>query len=306
MLAARGEAVFSRPVDLKPVPVAWFSGRANARVELPAGKSIAAAFLAQARRNPKRPAIADQMRGTLTYRDLITAIFALRPRIAELPGKYVGIMLPASAGATVTYLATIFAGKIPVMVNWTTGSRNVAHALKLIGVERVLTSALLLKRLASQGTDLSALENYFLPLEELGKTISLWAKLGAALRARLSWRALERVTVPETAVILLTSGSESLPKAVPLTHANLLANVHDVTRVACIREDDCLIGFLPPFHSFGLTVTMLVPLLLGLRCVYHTNPTEAWLLGRLIENVSRHVAVRHANVPERDSASQRY
>ena len=284
MLAARGESVFARPVDLKPVPAAWFGGRSRTRAEVPAGGSIAEVFLAQARRDPRRLVVADQMRGALTYRDLITAVFALRMKIAALPGQHVGIMLPASAGAVVVYLAALFAGKIPVMVNWTTGSRNVAHALELVGVQRVLTSALLLKRLASQGTDLGALGNYFLPLEDLGRRISVFAKLGAALRARLSWRALDRVPIPDTAVVLLTSGSESLPKAVPLTHTNLLANIRDVMKVARINEDDCLIGFLPPFHSFGLSVTMLVPLLIGARCVYHTNPTEAWLLGRLVES----------------------
>ena len=44
-----------------------------------------------------------------------------------------------------------------------------------------------------------------------------------------------------------------------------------------------LIGMLPPFHSFGITVTTILPLCSGLRTVYHPNPTEAAVLARLIE-----------------------
>jgi long-chain-fatty-acid--[acyl-carrier-protein] ligase len=82
---------------------------------------------------------------------------------------------------------------------------------------------------------------------------------------------------------LFTSGSETLPKAVPLTHTNVLTNLRDVLSVVTIRETDRLIGILPPFHSFGLTGTMLVPLCAGGRIVYHPNPMDAGMGGRLIE-----------------------
>ena len=46
-------------------------------------------------------------------------------------------------------------------------------------------------------------------------------------------------------------------------------------------------GCLPPFHAFGLTTTTILPLLLGLRVVYHPNPTEGRMLARLIEAYRR-------------------
>jgi long-chain-fatty-acid--[acyl-carrier-protein] ligase len=82
-------------------------------------------------------------------------------------------------------------------------------------------------------------------------------------------------------VILFTSGSESLPKAVPLSHANLLSNLRDVLQTIQIRRDDSMLGMLPPFHSFGLTITMLAPLCAGLRVVHYPNPTEGPVLARL-------------------------
>ena len=84
-------------------------------------------------------------------------------------------------------------------------------------------------------------------------------------------------------IVLFTSGSESLPKAVPLTHANILANLNDLCRVFEFRHDDRLIGMLPPFHSFGLVITTVLPLLAGVPVVYHPNPTEGATLARLIK-----------------------
>ncbi|MBI4580465.1 MAG: AMP-binding protein [Planctomycetes bacterium] len=282
MLAARGEMVVTRPTALKPVPGRWFRRRSHTRVSTPPGETITEVFLTQARRGPGRPAIADQLSGVKTYRSAVLGIMALRPAIEGLEGQHVGIMLPASVGAVVTYLACLFAGKTPVMVNWTTGTRNILHALDSLGVRRVLTAGPLVARIESQGTDLSAVKDRLIPLEDVARGLSRGAKLAALARSRLSWASLRTARVPQTAVVLLTSGSETQPKAVPLTHANLLANLRDVLSVVTIREDDCLIGFLPPFHSFGLTVTVLLPTLAGARTVYHANPTEASMLCQII------------------------
>jgi len=83
--------------------------------------------------------------------------------------------------------------------------------------------------------------------------------------------------------VLFTSGSESLPKAVPLTHANLLANLRDGLSALEFRGDDRIIGIFPPFHSFGLTCNMLLPLAGGVRTVYHPNPTEGTAIARIVE-----------------------
>jgi long-chain-fatty-acid--[acyl-carrier-protein] ligase len=83
--------------------------------------------------------------------------------------------------------------------------------------------------------------------------------------------------------VIFTSGSETVPKAVPLSHANLIANIRDVLNVIRIYQNDRFIGLLPPFHSFGLTVTMLLPLCFGSQIVYHPNPIESGALAQLIE-----------------------
>jgi len=281
LLAACGKATRNSKSALKPPAESWFQERLP--VEVPEGDTLTDVFLRQVARDPNRPAIADMQGGQRSYRDLLTAIFALRPHIQALKGERVGIMLPASGAAVVTYLTVLFSGKVPVMVNWTAGSRNLVHGLELLGVERVLTSAQLVSKVEAMGSDLSGIRDRFWMLEDLGQSLTRTEKLIAFLRARFSWRALHRVSVPETAVVIFTSGSESLPKAVPLTHQNLLSNVRDLVSLFPLEPTERMIGFLPPFHSFGLTGTMLLPLCAGLPVVYFPNPTDGSALARLVE-----------------------
>lgn len=286
MLAACGQAASAVKAELKPVPRAWFPGesRGDSRITIPDGDTLASVFLAQATRGLDRPLLADQTGGLKTYRDVITGILALQPQIARLPGDYLGIMLPASSGAGVLYLATLFAGKIPVMVNWTVGVRNMTHSLDLLGVKAVLTAGRVVQKIESQGGSLGPLKDRFVLAEDMGKRIKTGARLRAWVMAHTAWRrVLAAAKVQETAVVLFTSGSESLPKAVPLTHGNLLANLRDFCRVFRFIPEDRLIGILPPFHSFGLSCTLLLPCCSGIPVAYHPNPTEGAMLARLIE-----------------------
>ena len=287
MLAACGESFSARLTELKPVPARWFAPPAQAGpAVLPDGRTICEVFLAQARRGAGRVITADQRSGLRTYRDVVIGVLVLKDLIAALPGERVGIMLPAGVAADVVYLAALFAGKTPVMVNWTVGPRNLVHCLELVGVERVLTAEALVARLGSTGVDLSGVAEKLAPLERLAAGASKAAKLRAWARARLSWAALDaaaaRVKETDVAAVLFTSGSEALPKAVPLTHANVLANVRDIAAMRIVRAEDRLLGILPPFHSFGLTVTTVLPLCLGVPVAHHPDPTEAPALARLI------------------------
>lgn len=282
LLAACGESVAIGQYEMVEVPSAWFSPQDNTRCAVPAGDSINEVFLHQAEANPRRIIIADQASGAKSYHDLITGIFALLPSISALPGERIGIMLPASVPATLTYLTVLFAGKTPVLVNWTVGARNLQHSLDLAEVKQIITAQKLLTRLASQGVELGTLQERFVLLEKLAAGISKGAKLKALLNSYLGWGQLRRVTPSPTAAILFTSGSENMPKAVPLTHLNLLTNLRDTFTVIDIRTTDKLLGMLPPFHSFGLTGNMLVALCAGFQTVFHTNPTEGGMLARLI------------------------
>jgi long-chain-fatty-acid--[acyl-carrier-protein] ligase len=147
----------------------------------------------------------------------------------------------------------------------------------------VLTSQRLTDRLLSQGIDLGEARERLVYLERLGAGINRRAKLRAFVRSKLSWGVLQKATISPTAAILFTSGSESLPKAVPLSHSNLLSNLRDILQVISLTENDRLLGMLPPFHSFGLTGNLLLSVCGGLPTVFHANPTEGAMLAKLVE-----------------------
>ncbi len=282
--AAAGRGMSAMASDLKPVASTWSAkGDNQALLSLPAGSSLIEAFLVQAAARPRQPIVADQKSGVRTYRDLITAVFVLKPVIEKLPGEYVGIMMPASVGAVVLTLATLACGKTAVMVNWTTGVRTIRHSLDSLGVQTVLSARELTTKLAGLGTDLTEIQDRFLYVEDVIGSIRPLDKIRAAVRSYTSRASLGRVPRREVAVVLFTSGSESVPKAVPLTHANLLTNIRDILQMGRLEERDVLMGLLPPFHSFGLTATLLLPLTIGMRAVYHANPTESALIARQIE-----------------------
>jgi long-chain-fatty-acid--[acyl-carrier-protein] ligase len=283
VLAACGDFVYSGPVAMAPVSSRWFKNTGERRLAIPQGASVPEVFLKQAVQSPSKIIIADQSSGEKSYRDLVIACLLLKPIIENLNGDCIGIMLPASVAADIFYLATLFAGKTPVMVNWTTGPRNLIESLNLANVKHVLTAQALVNKIASQGIDLSGVNDRFVFVEVLARSISRFARFRAWLAGYVSWISLYNAKVSATAAIMFTSGSETLPKAVPLTHTNVLANLRDVLSVVTIRETDRLIGILPPFHSFGLTGTMLLSLCGGVRTVYHPNPMDAGMGGRLIE-----------------------
>jgi long-chain-fatty-acid--[acyl-carrier-protein] ligase len=138
-------------------------------------------------------------------------------------------------------------------------------------------------KLGAVGIDVSALAERFVLAENLRAQLTLPKKLLAVARSHVDWSPLRRALPPREAVVLFTSGSEALPKAVPLTHLNLLTSIRDTLRIMHLQEPEALLGMLPPFHSFGIAITTLLPLCSGLPTVYHPNPTEAAVLARIIE-----------------------
>ncbi len=167
ILAAGGIMPASSFVALKPPGEAWFADSSEQPLEFSKGATIGELFLQQAAKTPDQIIVSDQMSGEKTYRQLLMAIFALLPAIKKIPDKRIGIMLPASVGAVISYLVVMFSGREPVMVNWTAGSGQVAYCLKNCGVSHVISSQKFVDRLRTQGIDLDNIGISRIYLEEL-------------------------------------------------------------------------------------------------------------------------------------------
>jgi acyl carrier protein len=272
-------------------PEAWFVADANKSATTPLtlaeGGDFASIFFSLAKKD-SGAAFAGERAGLKIRKTLFTGVIALAKRFEKLPGDRLGIMLPAVPAAVVMWIAAIYAGKEPVLINWTVGRRNMEHCLALAGVTHILTASALLNQLSRTGVDLEGLPAEIIPAETLAKSLSLGEKLRAAALATLHCSplpfSLKANKARETAAILFTSGSESAPKAVPLTHSNIMANAADLAEVLNLKRGDKLLAMLPPFHSFGLLAGLALPAAIGMRTVYHANPTESGALVGLIRD----------------------
>jgi long-chain-fatty-acid--[acyl-carrier-protein] ligase len=268
----------------KPPPAGWFDPPAdNAPLSIP-GETVSAAFLNQAVARRKQIIAADDLAGGVTYEKMIVGAWAMSAKFRTIDAPNVGLMLPASVACDLAFLGLHLAGKLPVVLNWTTGPGNLAHAAKLMGLTHVVTSKAFIDRTHVQvgGTQYIFLEDVRASMGKLGLVRRLLAVrwFGKSVASALLKRLPGDPNQP--AVVLFTSGSEKAPKAVPLTHANIISDQRSALEALKVARNNSVLGFLPMFHSFGLTVTGLLPLFVGLRVVHHPDPTDSGALARKI------------------------
>jgi len=249
-------------------------------VQLP----LPAAFLDSARRNWGRFAMADSSGRELTFgKALIGALLFRRLVVERCPGeKMVGVLLPPSAPTAIVNLGITLAGKVAVNLNYTAPIQAVNAAIERCEIKTIFTSEKLLERFAIPR------RRGMILMEEAAQTFSKFDKLLWAAIARLAPVALLRralipreVTLDSLATVVFSSGSTGTPKGVMLTHRNIISNVEGMLQTINVDRNDCLLGVLPFFHSFGFTVGLWLPVIAGFGVVFHTNPLEARTIGEL-------------------------
>ncbi|WP_430816141.1 AMP-binding protein [Carboxylicivirga sp. RSCT41] len=205
----------------------------------------------------------------------------------EIKEENVGIMLPALQSTTLLIAACYLAGKVPVMLNWTVGKKVLLHCIETVGVKTILSAGAFVEKIDEQLP--SEIKEKLVLLEKKVPELSLATKLKGAIKAKLPKLLISTKSKPETAVILFTSGSESLPKAVPLTHTNLVSNLSGAFKLVNIDNNQTFLSFLPPFHSFGFTVLNIMPLLTAVKVGYTPNPTDSREVLRILKHIKANV-----------------
>lgn len=240
----------------------------------------------------KKLILEDQERNPLSYLDLIRGAFALGKKIAAFTkkGERVGVMLPSSVGGVVTFFALHAFGRVPCMLNFTAGIRNLKAACELAGVKTVLTS----HRFVEQGKlhDLiDALETLtnVVYLEDVRKTVGLSDKLFAAAAGALPKQFRMPLDPSEPGVILFTSGSFGAPRGVVLSHSNLVANARQIEGLFPMNRDWVWFNPLPIFHCFGLTAGALLPILGGMKSIQYPSPLHVKQIPPLIKDTKANV-----------------
>lgn len=274
--------------EIEKKGIYWKEEIERPTVLFPEASTIMEAFLQTARRMDRFVACADGYSGQVTYKQMKRAAILLALKIKELPGDKIGIMLPASVTVNILILATLMAGKVPVMINWTLGERNLYFVRDQTKIESTLSSWNFLDRL--ENVELDGIDDTLVLLEDVKRSFGMFSLLKTFIYSKLSdRRLLQKLGAGKTrstdhAVILFTSGTESVPKGVPLTHANILANLQGAYEYVDISDKDILLGMLPPFHSFGFSITGILPLISGMRTIFSPNPTDGRRIASIIEH----------------------
>ncbi len=220
----------------------------------------------------KWPIVEDPTSGRLTYKRLLQATRILGAKLMPLApeGRAVGVMLPTANGAAVTVLALMSAGRVPAMVNFTSGAANILGGCRAAEVDTILTAHAFVEkaRLEKLVAQIEK-EVRIVYLEDVRKTVSLLDKLRGALRAK---KPLVVRKADDWAAILFTSGTEGVPKGVVLTHRNILANVAQAEASIDFGREDKLFMALPAFHSFGFMGGIVLPLISGVPTYFYPSP----------------------------------
>jgi len=252
------------------------------QVEMEFGpKDVLTAIVDRARERPNHYILEDATRQPLTYRRMLVAADVLSAPLGTTliqPDRYVGVLMPNVNALPILLLSLWRLGKAPAILNFSTGTATMLACAQLAGLKQIITSKAFLERARLKIEPLEAAGIQFIYLESLRGKISSSQKFLSLLRMIFRpgsfSRKMEQTPSanPQTAVILFTSGSEGMPKAVALSHLNLLANMRQMLAVTDIKDDDRLFNCLPLFHSFGLTVGTLLPMVRGLYVFIYPSP----------------------------------
>jgi len=250
--------------------------------------SLAVALLAGLKKHADRSVLFDGTDDSeLPFNKMLGAAIALSKEIKEATKKKrVGVILPPGKGGMVANLAVIFAGKVPVNLNFTASDQAVRSCIRQADIDKFITADPFVRKVPSfpwpPNRDLIFIERV---LPQIKKKIIKWVVIAKFLPVSMLIKLLKLDTKggDKEAILLFTSGSSGEPKGVPLSHRNLLANVCQFGRQLDLPNDAKLLGCLPLFHSLGCTVTLWYPIIEGVDLVTFPSPLETKRLAELIE-----------------------
>jgi acyl-[acyl-carrier-protein]-phospholipid O-acyltransferase/long-chain-fatty-acid--[acyl-carrier-protein] ligase len=241
------------------------------------------AWLKRVKRKPGDICIVDASEVKLTRRRFGAATLAFSGAMnLDSKAENVGLLLPASNAASIANMAVILMGRAAVNLNFSASPAAVNAGIVEAGIKQVFTSRQFEARLGARGVDFSAMlaGAEIIYMEDIKEAIPQWRLILSLLQIQLlpagMIYALKGVpaTLEDPAAILFSSGSEGKPKGVVLSHRNIQSNCKQISDVLNTRVDDVVIASLPPFHAFGLTVTLIMPLIEGVPVACHPDPTD--------------------------------
>ncbi len=238
-----------------------------------------------------QPVVEDIERRPLDYAGLLAASQVMGRHLAKAakPKQTVGLLLPNAVGTVVTFFGLQAFGRVPAMLNYTGGLKAMDAACRAAGIRTIVTSRRFLKQAKLADTlDLLTERRRVIYLEDLRESLGPVDRLYGLVAGRFAQslhRARcrrQRIGPDSPAVVLFTSGSEGLPKAVVLSHANILANVFQLGARIDFNPTDIAFNALPLFHSFGLSAGLILPASSGVKTFLYPTPLHYRIIPEMV------------------------
>ena len=262
--------------------------------------SLQKIFIEQAVKYSSKPCIIDyDSNQTMTYKDVLIRSLVVAKMIAMDPRfkteQFLGIVLPDSSVHLIVKLAILMnKGKVPVIINYATGlTRNMDYAKAKCEMKYFISSKLLFQRL-----NVSQPEGVIFIEDMMQTAMSVMKEMNQAGTSDLSVDGLkDKINIgndDDVAVMLFTSGSEKEPKAVPLTHRNIITNISDMQERLKLPDTYVFASILPYFHVFGMTTSLWLPIYVGAMNVCHPNPLS---IQTVVDSLSKYKVTALLGIP---------
>ncbi|MFH1655993.1 MAG: long-chain fatty acid--CoA ligase [Candidatus Omnitrophota bacterium] len=178
-------------------------------------------------------------------------------------GERVAILLNNCPEFVISYFAIQRCGATVVPINHMFKSEEVKYILEDSLACSLITSTGYLDMALQLNLRIDSLKH----IVTITKTKDHVSSLNDWIKAEIKSPQTVQVQPQDAAVILYTSGTTGHPKGAVLTHGNLISNALACVKAIKANRKDSFICFLPLFHSFAVTVCMLMPIASGARIV---------------------------------------
>ncbi|MFZ4575996.1 MAG: class I adenylate-forming enzyme family protein [Phycisphaerales bacterium] len=218
-------------------------------------------------RNLRRTLVVDDRRSYKGAEILGASLHIAGAIASTCASRTVGVMLPTGGGFGPAAIAAWSLGKTAVPLNYLLSRDELQYVVDDCETDTIITAKAMLDHMG------------FAPRVKR-----------LVLLEDVDFRGMPEVRRPATAepedlaVLLYTSGTSGRPKGVMLTHWNLESNIRQVQNFVHFSQEDTMLGVLPQFHSFGMTVLTLLPMTHGIKAVY----TAKFVPARLLKLIREH------------------
>lgn len=268
---------------------AWLEASSDEYERNPILNYSMARLLVEGMRRHSKVELIDGMDGSaMPYYKVLGVAMALSRELKNIVTEpRVGVLLPPGKGGVIANYACILAGIVPVNINYTSSEPAFKSIVRQSGIKKFITARAFMSKLPQfpwpQGDAIIHLDK---TLKEIGMPkIAGWVAFArfAPMRVVSMTFDLDARKGDDELALLFTSGSSGEPKGVAFTHRMVIANMTQVLSKVTMPTGHRFLCSLPIFHSFGLTISTLLPPVYGYGMVTYPSPLEAKKLNELIE-----------------------